>query len=643
MKTATATLSQLTINPEINPRGDKGYAGLEGIIAQIREHGAIDHIWVRPAKKKNSFEVIDGSRRFHALQALAKKGEWKKDAKIPVTVFDVDDLGARDLALAANFEREALSPADEAIAFTRLFLSGMKIEAITARYAATERLVKQRIAIGSLPEPILSALRSARIDIGTAQMFTTAKSPDQAVKIFKKLEKGKALRRWDVERELQDGTVPGNDRRCVFVGAETYEAAGGTITRDLFGSSDLWHDARLLDKLFEEKIEATARAFKDEGWSFVEVLRKNAWTVASWGRSTAQERELSKDEAKTLKEMEAQRKTAVSELNALSKKSYDDALSDAEEARHDALNVMISRLEEEIKALQAPVYSERQKQKAGVVICVGDHGGRVEVHLGRIKPGAKKAGADVGTPAKSKGSAAKAPADEGETFTQDVTDLLEQEAQKATKLAMVLHTPALAYRMGLAARICEAIGNGYDSPFDTTHEETEAGEAYEAARKNGFALFGSKKSQLGYMEVVKLLETLEPAAIIQIEAYLAADEFEVTSLKNQDTLAAIALVDPDMTAEGFKPGKEFLEKLNKAQLLAIMSEVSPGETFVTSMKKSELINLAEPAVFLTGWLPAALRTPSYKGPGSNAWLDARDSKLAEQAAGQDTATIQAAE
>lgn len=642
MKTATATLSQLVINPDINPRGQQGYAGLEGIIAQIREHGVIDHIWVRPAKKKNTFEVIDGSRRLHALQALAKKGDWKKDAKIPVTVFDADDMEARDLALAANFEREALSPADEAVAFTRLFLSGMKIEAITARYAATERLVKQRIAIGSLPEPILAALRSGAIDIGTAQMFTTAKSPDQAVKIFKKLEKGKALRRWDVERALQDGTVSGNDRRCLFVGAEAYEAAGGPITRDLFGNSDLWHDAKLLDTLFEDKIAATAKAFKDEGWSFVEILRKNTWEVQDWGRSTAKERELSKDEAKQLKELKAQQTAAIKEINALSEKSESEELTTAEEARHAELNATADRMGDEIAALEAPVYSNRQKQNAGVVICVGDHGGRVEIHLGRIKPGAKKSAGIELTALRSKASAGK-DADEGETFTQDVTALLEQEAQKATKLAMVLHKPQLAYRMGLAARICDSLGNGHDSPFDTTHEETEAGEAYEKLRDEMARQFGAKTSRGSYIDVVQQLETLPPEAIIRIEAFLAADEFEVTSLKNQDTLAAIAMVDPDMEAEGFKPDKEFLEKLNKAQLLAIAAEIKPDETIAASIKKAELVSALEPSVIASAWLPAVLRTPSYKGPGSAAWIEARDARLAEQAVAENPETLQAAE
>jgi len=68
--------------------------------------------------------------------------------------------------------------------------------------------------------------------------------------------------------------VDGGDRRARFIGAEAYEAAGGTVIRDLFRPEDdgYFTDSTLLDRLVAEKLSAEAEKLKTEGWSWVEVL-----------------------------------------------------------------------------------------------------------------------------------------------------------------------------------------------------------------------------------------------------------------------------------------------------------------------------------------------------------------------------------
>src|SRR6185503_4996010 len=332
MKTAFATLSQLKLNPEINPRHIDGNADVSDIKAQIAHKGCIGQLWVR-AVKGGKFEILDGGRRYRAMLELAKDGEWKKDAKIPVNVFSVDDAEARDIALGANFPREKLSPADEAIGFTRLTLSGMKEADIAAHYAVTLRFVQQRVAIGSLPAQILKALRDGEIDIGAAQRFTTA-SKERALKTFKDLSKKQNLRAYDVAQALQDGSVPGTDRRCQFVGAAAYEAAGGEIVRDLFSEQESWLHLQLLEDLFGKKIEDTAQALKDEGWSWVEIIRKNTHVIHSMGRSVAAEkRELTKDDRAELKKLKAEHKAILERARAIdAAEERDGEVSDADDA-----------------------------------------------------------------------------------------------------------------------------------------------------------------------------------------------------------------------------------------------------------------------------------------------------------------------
>lgn len=639
MKTAFATLAQLRLNPEINPRHveGKGLEGLEGKIAQIRHKGFIDPMSVRPGKGK-TFDIIDGGERFRALSAMVKSGAWKKDAKIPVVVFDVPIDEARDIALALNFERKGLSPADEAVGFTRLAKSGMKPADIAAHYALTERLVQQRIAIGSLPKPILEALRDDAIDIRTAQAFT-AHSAERALEVFKALQKKKSLRAWDVERALQDGAVAGNDRRCLFVGSQAYEAEGGSITRDLFSDNESWHDEKLLDKLFAAKIETTAQGLKDEGWSFVEILTKNTHVTHSWGRSVAKEkRELTKEETAELKKLKAERNGLVTEEKWLSdKQDGDGELSDSEQDRYDAMDDLLAAVDAKIEALDQPLYTERQKKNAGAVISYDESSNhdRVEIIRGLIKPvkGAEKAAAT----AKANGHAGEAPVEDARLdYSEALTDVLESVAQKATKLAMVMATQVLAYRMGLAARILAASDQYHDAPFKMAHNPTEAGDAFEKIRDEVLQPFNrkTKKSSddgLSFAEIVAKLQFMKESEILLIEAALAADLFEVLSLKNVDVQAAIALVDPDMTAEGFHPDAEFFGRLNRVQLTAAIAEIDPVKVVPASLKKAELVEIATTLSELHGWLPPPLRTPSYKGPGSNAWHEVRDAMLADQA------------
>jgi len=633
MKTATATLSQLKLNPEINPRHVEQNPDVADIKAQIAHKGCIGQLWVRPIKG-GKFEILDGGRRFHAMAQLAKEGAWKKDAKIPVNIFNADDGEAQDLAFSANFPRKALPPADEAVAFTRLVRSGMAIENVAAHYAVTEKLVRQRLAIGSLPEPILAALRGDAIDIGTAQLFT-AHSAEYALKVFKDLAKKKSLGSWQVRHALEDGSISGSDRRCVFVGAAAYEAAGGVISRDLFSDYESWQDAKLLDRLFEAKIASEAQALKDAGWSFVEVMRKNTHQLHSWGKSVSKEtRELTKEEKAELKKLKAEHKALIVEFDGLDDKSNDDELSDSETARCDALGDIIETIELKIEAFEQPLFSPREMQKAGCVITADEHGGPVEILRGLLKPGVRNQKSVVGEEEDidEGGSSRHSPQGDGGTpetveYSEALTKLLELEAQKATKLAMVTHKPALTARMGLAARCLALLEHSHDAPFKVHHSDTDCGDSFARIRVEGLKPFDGDAS---FTAVVSWLEILSPEEIMLIEAYLAADTFTVSSLKNPDVQAVLAMIDPDMTAEGFAPGAEFLGKLNRKQLLGILSEIDPAHGIGKDLKKPDLVLIVDSRANGAGWLPPPLRTPSYKGPGSNAWADNLAAKSAEE-------------
>jgi ParB family chromosome partitioning protein len=77
-----------------------------------------------------------------------------------------------------------------------------------------------------------------------------------------------------IRRLLTETNVPARDRRARFVGLEAYEAAGGTILRDLFSEDQggYLEDAALLDRLTKERLEsAAAELCEYEGWKWAEA------------------------------------------------------------------------------------------------------------------------------------------------------------------------------------------------------------------------------------------------------------------------------------------------------------------------------------------------------------------------------------
>ena len=72
--------------------------------------------------------------------------------------------------------------------------------------------------------------------------------------------------------------IPATDRRAIFIGAEVYTEAGGSIVRDLFTEDrGGYEDAALLERLVIEKLEGIApRRFRrrkaGSGFRFISII-----------------------------------------------------------------------------------------------------------------------------------------------------------------------------------------------------------------------------------------------------------------------------------------------------------------------------------------------------------------------------------
>ncbi|WP_196504030.1 ParB/RepB/Spo0J family partition protein [Aestuariivirga litoralis] len=607
---AFITREALVTNPEINPRHKK--SGVEDLKARIARNGFISQIWLR--KVKNKYEIIDGSRRVQAVDELSSAGVPSID-EFPARVFECTVAEAQELALAANVAREGLHPADEAEAFYKLKLAGIDVPEIAVIFAKEEKLVKQRIAIGSLHPKILEALRAGDINLETAQAFTVTPSQERQLKIFKGEQRN--LNAWNIRRALTEKAISGNDGRVNYITLAAYEAAGGKITTDLF-SNGAWLDSeKLLQKLVDEKLEADVKAYKDEGWSFVTVIAAdstdNIWNFSS--EPPRGKRKLGKDEEKRLA-------AAEKELKAIDKK-----IDGNDESNHDDLVEKAQALETEIATLQASPYTANQKAELGIVISV--KGQDCETKFGVLKPGKKKP-AVVASKSSKGGAAAEAAEIENLAYSETVNQLLAIAAHHATKLAMVQHKPIMAARLALAHRTHDAM-EGWDSSFREVGERTSAGEKYEQLRTEFLAKHfqldpKGKKHPMQPAGILVVLETMQPEDIATLQAFLAADDFELDSLSNVDAHSVFSAIDPPIGGEGFGIGADFIGRLNRAQIEAIAHEIAPQGKFVKG-KRGEMAMALLPMVESSGWLPQPLRTPSYQGPGSASWAE----KIAEAA------------
>jgi ParB/RepB/Spo0J family partition protein len=617
MERILISLAQLILNPAINPRHASD-DDVSDLVARIQSNGFTDALWVRWAADGLTFEIIDGSRRYRALQQL----QWTDH--IPVDVIDADDAKARELALGANVARSDLSPADEAVAFASLRKGGLEVAEIAARFAVPEKRVAQRIAIGTLPEAIITALRDGHISIQTAQAFTLTSSAERQLDVF---GSGKNLLAWQVREALTDQSVSGDDVRVRFVGLPDYIAAGGRIDEDLFGGSTYLRDGAILQQLFDARIEATVAELKNDGWSWVKVLE---------GGNTPTHKYASIPPRGKTEESESQklaRSKAIDELEVLEKELLDleDShveLTDAQEERGAELQEMIEAKEKDIEALQVKQpYTTKQKAALGVLIIAPTgrnyNHSSVEILLGRQslqdKAPPSHAAADDEIDAEADPASPPPPAPvitETAGYSDAVEELLRATAEAATKLGMV-HKPALAARMGLAARVCSFLD---DCESDSYLGGPFAGHKFHTQGGDKFKVFCTAKALLfhgaaSFVDVLAKLETFTPEDITLLEAMMAARLFKVDALKNTDAQTIINLIDATMTAEGFAVDAEFLGRLSRDQLLLISAEITPDAP-IKKGKKPEMLEALLPQITASNWLPPQLRTPSYEGPGS---------------------------
>ena len=121
----------------------KAPTGIEALAGTIAGKGLIQNLVVHEMKgraKVPKLGVCAGQRRLAALDLLFSQGHITKDYQVPVLI--VSDGEAVAASLIENREREAMSIADESVAFRLLTEEGKSVAHVAALFKVSEMVVR---------------------------------------------------------------------------------------------------------------------------------------------------------------------------------------------------------------------------------------------------------------------------------------------------------------------------------------------------------------------------------------------------------------------------------------------------------------------------------------------------------------------
>ena len=247
---------------EANVRRIKAGVSLEQLAEDIGRRGLLQSLNVRPVFDEGGAEtgryaVTAGGRRFAALKLLVKGKRLAKNAPVPCIV--KEDGAAEEDSLAENTMREALHPLDQFRAFLALRDEhGMGDDEIAARFFVTPAVVRQRMRLTSVSPVLLDLYAEDAISLEQLMAFTVSGDHARQEQVWEAVNRSYNKEPYLIRRMMTEGKVSASERRAVFVGAGAYEAAGGSLARDLFQQDHggWFEDAALLDRLADEKLQA---------------------------------------------------------------------------------------------------------------------------------------------------------------------------------------------------------------------------------------------------------------------------------------------------------------------------------------------------------------------------------------------------
>lgn len=366
-----------------NVRRVKAGMTIEELAASIARRGLLQSLNVRPVldadgKETGMFEIPAGGRRYRALEMLVKQKRLAKTAPVPCVVSNrVSVILAEEDSLAENIERASLHPLDQFRAFQDMRQKGQSEEEIAAAFFVSVNVVKQRLRLATVSPVLLDTYAEDGMTLEQLMAFTVSSDHARQEQVWETIQRSWSKEPYHIRRMMTENTVSASGKRMQFVGIEAYEAAGGTMLRDLFQSDNGgWvENVALLDKLVTARLQAVADEIANEGWKWVEAA-VNLPYDANYGM-----RELAGEP----KDMTPEEQAAIDALEA------EQAKLEEEYQDHDELpeeiDERLGEIEAVLKRFEARplTFDPAEIGRAGVFVSI-DGDGTLLVERGYVRP-----------------------------------------------------------------------------------------------------------------------------------------------------------------------------------------------------------------------------------------------------------------
>lgn len=239
------------------------------LVASIRRHGVLQNLVVVPLNgTPDRYGVVAGARRLAAVGELVGKGEMDPAVALPCLVQAEPD--ATPMSLTENFQRTALHPSDEFVAFETIAKEGRAERDIARHFGISEARVRKLRRLANVVPSLITRYRKGEFSLDEIMAFAVTTDRKKQLACYRAL-KGRAIAS-EIRRHLTANSVINEDRIARFVTVRTYEDAGGACTADLFNDRLYLQDRALVLRLAQEKLEAEAEKVRAEGWKWVDTL-----------------------------------------------------------------------------------------------------------------------------------------------------------------------------------------------------------------------------------------------------------------------------------------------------------------------------------------------------------------------------------
>lgn len=593
-----------------NVRKTDRTADVEALAASIEAHGLLQNLTVRETGQgaAQAYEVVAGGRRLAALKYLVKRKRLDKETAVPCRVLTDEDPAGAEVSLVENVLRVPLHPADQFEAFSKLQADGLGPEEIAARFGISAAVVQQRLRLAAVSPRLIAAYRDDEMTLDQLMAFTLSDDREAQEAVWDadpRRERSPHVIRRALTSELVDGT----DRRARFVGAEAYEAAGGTIVRDLFRPDDegYFADIALLERLTSEKLADAARTVEQEGWQWVESRPEMDYEyLGRFGRVPPDIEESSDEEKTRLDELCARYDKLVEELEA------DPSEEDVQ---------TLDALEAEIEALSAPRerWDDEAKARGGAFVALGYDGDLVVVR-GLLSPQAADADTAERPDKKTRerGTKANGGVSDGlrEVLSAHRTAALRVELGRKPEVAFLalLHALVLRTFHGPMAATCVDI-RPQVVELGTIDETLRESESVKLLTERHAEIAGELPEADGlWTWLAERSFEANLALLAHCTARCVDALWHRHGFGQEDRLAQADLVAGavglDMAAWWQPTRTSFLDHVTKNAILSAVSEgvSSQAAENIGKLKKGAMAARAEELLAGTGWLPAPLRS-----------------------------------